>query len=48
VEPAILNFIATSREISLRMPQEPLDVPFLLWDDGRGALGQFLSRVAVP
>jgi hypothetical protein len=48
VEPAVLNFIATSREITLRMPQEPLNMPFLLWDDGRGALEQFLRRVSAP
>ena len=41
-----LNFIAGSRDITLRMPQETLDTPFTLWEDGRGALKQFLQRAA--
>jgi hypothetical protein len=43
---ATLNFIATSRELTLRMPQEALDTPFGLWEDGRGALKLFLQRAA--
>jgi hypothetical protein len=48
VDPAILNFIAASRELTLRMPQESLDTPFLLWEDGRRALEQFQRQVASP
>jgi hypothetical protein len=44
VDVSLLHFLATSRELSLRMPQEPLDTPFGLWDDGRPALDQFLRR----
>ena len=36
-----LRFIAGSRELRLRMPQEPLDLPFTLWGDGRRALARF-------
>jgi hypothetical protein len=43
---ATLDFIASSRAIALRMPQEALDMPFTLWEDGRGALKQFLKRAA--
>lgn len=39
-----LRFIAVSRELSVQMPQERFDAPFGLWEDGRGALGQFLLR----
>ena len=39
-----LSFIATSREVIVRMPQEPLDTPFGLWEDGRKALAKFLER----
>ncbi len=48
VDIATLHFIAASREISVRMPQEQLDTPFTLWEDGRGALAQFLERAAPP
>jgi hypothetical protein len=48
VDAATLHFIAASREISVRMPQEQLDTPFTLWEDGRGALAQFLERAAPP
>jgi hypothetical protein len=47
-DPATLNFIATSRELLVRMPQEPLATPFTLWEDGRNALKQFLQRAAAP
>jgi hypothetical protein len=46
VDVQTLHFIAASRSISLRLPQEPLDIPFGLWEDGRGALSQFLTRAA--
>jgi hypothetical protein len=43
-----LRYIATSREITVRMPQESLDTPFAIWEDGRSALGQFLDRSGSP
>jgi hypothetical protein len=48
VDAALLNFIAASREITVRMPQEPFDTPFTLWKDGRAALAQFLKGAAAP
>jgi hypothetical protein len=44
VDAATLRFIATSRELIVRLPSEALDLPFTLWEDGRGALLQFLKR----
>jgi hypothetical protein len=44
VDPATLRFIATSREIVVRLPAESFDTPFTIWEDGRGALLQFLKR----
>lgn len=41
VEPGTLRFIAASRDLRLRMPQEPLDLPFTVWADGRPALARF-------
>jgi hypothetical protein len=46
VDPALLHFIATSRVISVQMPQETLDTPFTLWEDGRQSLAQFLRQTA--
>jgi hypothetical protein len=46
IDPATLEFIATSRELKLRLPQESLAMPFTLWEDGRSALRQFLLRAA--
>jgi hypothetical protein len=43
-----LRFIAESREIAVRMPQESLDTPFAIWEDGRSALGQFLQGSVAP
>ena len=48
VDPALLHFIATSGTLTLRMPRESLDVPFTLWEDGRGALVKFLQTAAAP
>jgi hypothetical protein len=48
VDPAVLHFIAASHEIVVHMPQESLDIPFTLWEDGRGALTQFLQGAAAP
>ena len=46
VDAATLRFIAASREINVRMPQEQLDTPFNIWEDGRVALFQFAGRAA--
>jgi hypothetical protein len=48
VDSATLHYIADSRDLTVRMPQEPLDTPFTVWEDGRGALAQFLERAAAP
>lgn len=48
VDTAILHFIADSRELSVRLPQEALDMPFTLWHDGRAALNQFLQGIVGP
>lgn len=48
VDVATLHFIAISRDLTVRMPQETLDIPFTLWEDGRAALNQFLKRAAGP
>jgi hypothetical protein len=37
-----LRFIAASRLLAVRMPQESLDTPFGLWGDGRARLAQFV------
>jgi hypothetical protein len=43
VDAETLRFIANSEDLSLRMPQEPLDAPFQLFEDGRRALLEFLK-----
>ncbi|HWY96440.1 MAG TPA: hypothetical protein VNX69_14685 [Steroidobacteraceae bacterium] len=48
IDVSTLRFIATSRELGVRMPQESLDTPFTIWEDGRSALGQFLERSVAP
>ncbi|MDP8986588.1 MAG: hypothetical protein M3N97_16405 [Pseudomonadota bacterium] len=48
VDPATLHYLATSRELTVRMPRERLDTPFRLFEDGRKALVQFLERAATP
>jgi hypothetical protein len=48
IDVSTLRFISTSRELAVRMPQEPLDTPFTIWEDGRSALGQFLQRSVAP
>lgn len=40
----IMGYLAASREITVRMPKERLDTPFTLFEDGRGALGQFIKH----
>jgi hypothetical protein len=48
VDAELLRFIATSRELTLRMPQEQLNLPFALFEDGRGALANFVRSVNAP
>ena len=38
-----LHFLATSRTLEVRLPQEPLDTPFGLWQDGRADLERFVA-----
>ena len=47
VDAQTLRFLAESDSLSVRMPQEPLDAPFGLWQDGRAALLEF-SKSAGP
>ncbi len=47
VDATTLRYIAESRELYVRMPQESLATPFALWEDGRAALAQF-ARSAGP
>ena len=37
-------YIAESSEVSLRLPDESLPVPFVIWSDGRPALREFAQR----
>jgi hypothetical protein len=48
VDSAMLHYIADSRELTVRMPQESLDTPFTVWEDGRVALTQFLQKAVAP
>lgn len=48
VDTATLHFIASSRTLTVLMPQEPLDAPFQMWEDGRQALEQFAQRASGP
>jgi len=41
-----MRLIATSHELTVRLPQESLGGPFKLWRDGRSALGQFLQHLS--
>ena len=41
---ATLRYLAASSRLLLRLPQERLDTPFTLWQDGRRALEAFLER----
>jgi hypothetical protein len=42
---ATMRLIASSHDLSVRLPQESGDGPFLLWRDGRPALEQFLKEL---
>ena len=48
VDTDALRFIATSGELAVQLPQEPLDTPFRMWEDGRAALREFLRRTGDP
>jgi hypothetical protein len=48
VDQATLRYIALTQELTLQMPQEELDTPFRLWEDGRGALAAFLRQTSAP
>ncbi len=48
VDAEILHFIATSQDLTLRMPQEPFDASFKLFEDGRRALLEFLKPAFAP
>jgi hypothetical protein len=43
-----LKQIATSHQLLIRLPQEPVDAPYLLWRDGRPALAQFVKELSEP
>jgi hypothetical protein len=47
VDVEMLRFIAASRAISARLPQEPLDLLFGLWEDGCGAPSVLLKHVEI-
>ena len=42
---ATMRLIASSHNLSLRLPQEPVEAAFPLWRDGRAALEQFLKEL---
>ena len=48
VDGETLRFLATSRKLSVQLPQEPLDTPFALWKDGRAALRELATRATAP
>ena len=41
-----MRLIATSHELTLRLPQESLNDQFLLWQDSRPALAQFVKQLS--
>ncbi len=47
VDTATLRFIASSRDLAVQMPQEHLNTPFTIWEDGRGALAAFSDQTAI-
>jgi hypothetical protein len=48
IDPATLHYIADSADLSVRLPQEPFDAPFKLYEDGRPALKRFLKQAEAP
>jgi hypothetical protein len=47
VDLATLRFIAGSRVLMVRLPQEPLDTAFNLWRDGRPELAKFVDAQGI-
>lgn len=45
VDPSLLRFVAGSRDLTVRMPQESVQLPFTLWGDGRRALARFADTL---
>jgi hypothetical protein len=43
-----MRLIATSHELTVRLPEESLSDPFTLWRDGRPALAQFVKQLSAP
>jgi hypothetical protein len=43
-----LRSIAASDTLALQLPQEILDTPFHIWEDGRRALAQFVQQTSSP
>ncbi len=46
VDAATLRYHRLEPRTHVRMPQERLDMPFKIWEDGRNALAQFAGRAA--
>jgi hypothetical protein len=46
VDAALLRYIAACNSLTLRMPQEEINTPFTLWQDGREALAKFLQSIS--
>jgi hypothetical protein len=45
VDPATLDFVAASRQLSVAFPESRLTLPFGIWKDGRAALQRLLDQV---
>jgi hypothetical protein len=43
-----MRLIATSHELTVRLPDESPSDPFTVWRDGRPALAQFVKQLSVP
>jgi hypothetical protein len=43
-----MRLIASSHELTVRLPEESLSDPFTLWRDGRPALAQFVKQLSGP
>jgi hypothetical protein len=48
VDLGVLRFIGASRTLILQLPDEALNTPFTLWQDGRRALSQFVHQTSAP
>lgn len=45
VDPATLDFVASSRHLSAAFPESRLTLPYGLWKDGRAALRRLLEQI---